>query len=319
MAAIEIVTYVLFVVFGAAFLWKGYQQTKMPIHLRWELYPLAGELKSRPWGGSYVEDLDWYKKPREHHSFAGEMSFFGKEVFFFREYFHSNRSLWYIVFPFHLGVFLLVAFFFLVVISAFTMMGGVEVAAGSSSAWGQLLYYVTMIVGIPALILATIGCLALLVRKIVDIDMRPYTRRAEYFNIVFVLAMFLTGLIAWAGWDIGFEGARQYMHSLLTYGSLGGVPSLGVASAVLLVVLLAYLPFTNMMHFFAKFFTYHKVRWDDRPNLRGGELETGIKALLEQPITWAAPHMQNLSCWADVSSGEMGASASPRVTRKGGE
>ncbi len=319
MTALEIVTYVLFGVFAAAFLWKGYQQSKMPMHLRWELYPLAGELKSRPWGGSYVEDLDWYKKPREEHSFAGEMAFFGKEVFFFKEYFRSNRSLWYIVYPFHLGVFLLVAFFFLVVIGALTMIGGVEVAAGSSSAWGVLLYYVTLIVGIPALILGTIGCVALLIRKLVDIDMRPYTRRAEYFNIVFVLATFVTGLLAWAVSDIGFEGARQFMHGLLTYGSLDGVPSLGVAHAMLLVLLLAYLPFTNMMHFFAKFFTYHQVRWDDRPNLRGGELERGIQALLEQPINWAAPHMQNLGRWADVATGDMGASTSPRVARKGGE
>ena len=318
MVALLIVTYVLFSIFAVAFLWKGYQQSKMPIHLRWELYPLAGE-KSRPWGGSYLEVPDWYKKPREHHSFAGEMAFLGKEVFFFREYFRRNRSLWYIVYPFHIGIILLVTFFFLVVIGALTTIGGVEVSAGSSNAWGLLLYYVTLIAGIPALILGTISCLALLIRKFVDPTMSPYTRRVEYFNIVFVLAMFLTGLLAWAVADRGFEIAREYMKSLLTFGSIEGLPSLSAAHAVLLVLLLAYLPFTNMMHFFAKFFTYHKVRWDDCPNVRGSAMERELKQLLEQQINWAAPHMQNLRRWVDVATEETGASPTPRVTRKGGE
>jgi nitrate reductase gamma subunit len=318
MVVLHVVTYVLFLIFALAFLWKGYQQSKMPIHLRWELYPLAGE-KGRPWGGSYLEEPDWYKKPREHHSFAGEMAFLGKEVFFFREYFRRNRSLWYIVYPFHIGIILLVTFFFLVLIGALTTIGGVEVSAASSNAWGLLIYYVTLIAGIPALILGTISCLALLVRKFVDPTMSPYTRRVEYFNIVFVLAMFLTGLLAWAVADRGFEIAREYMKSLLTFGSIDSLPSLSAAHAVLLTLLLAYLPFTNMMHFFAKFFTYHKVRWDDRPNVRGSAIERELKQLLEERINWAAPHMQSLKRWIDVAFEETRSSSTPRVTRKGGE
>ncbi len=318
MVAIQVAAYVFFAVFAVAFLWKGYQQSKMPIHLRWELYPLAGE-SSRPWGGSYLEDPDWHNKPREQHSFIGEMKFFGKEVFFFKEYFQSNRSLWYIVYPFHIGVFMFVGFFFLAVVGALTMIGGVEVSAESASAWGVLLHYVMLIVGATALVFGTVSCVALLIRKIVDPAMSPYTRRIEYFNIVFVLAVFATGLLAWAIVDPGFEVARQYMKSLLTAGSMEGMPSLAAAHALLLVLLLAYLPFTNMMHFFAKFFTFHKVRWDDTPNLRGSELERGLKPLLEQRINWAAPHMQNLGRWTDVATGDMGTSTSPRIARKGGE
>lgn len=279
---------------------------------------MAGE-KGRPWGGSYLEDSDWYKKPRERHSFIGEMKFLGKEVFFFKEYFQSNRSLWYIVYPFHIGVFLFVGFFFLVVAGALTMAGGVEVSAESASAWGVLLHYVTLIVGAAALVLGTVSCVALLVRKIVDPTMSPYTRRIEYFNIVFVLVVFATGLLAWAIVDPGFEVARQFMKGLLTASAVEGMPSLAAAHALLLVLLLAYLPFTNMMHFFAKYFAFHKVRWDDSPNLRGGDLERGLKPLLEQRINWAAPHMQNLNRWADVATGDMGTSTAPRVARKGGE
>ena len=318
MGVLQIVTYILAAVFVVAFSQKLIKYARMPIHLRWELYPLAGETE-RPWGGSYLEDPDWVVKPREKHSFVGEMKFLGKEVLFFKEYFHSNRSLWYIVYPFHIGIFLLVGFFFLVVVGALTMIGGVEVSAESSNVWGLLLHYITLIVGIPALILGAIGCLTLLIRKMVDPTMAPYTRRIEYFNIVFVLAVFASGLLAWAVADIGFEVAREYMKGLLTFGSIEGLRSLTATHAVLLVLLLAYLPFTNMMHFFAKFFTYHQVRWDDAPNFRGGDLERGLKPLLGQRINWAAPHMQNLNRWSDVATGDMGGTSAPRAVRKGGE
>ena len=32
---------------------------------------------------------------------------------------------------------------------------------------------------------------------------------------------------------------------------------------------LLYLPATRMVHFFSKYFTYHEVRWDDRPRETG--------------------------------------------------
>jgi len=105
MGALHVVTYVLAAVFVIFFVAKMYKYAKMPIHLRWELYPLVGETK-RPWGGSYLEEPDWWKKPHEEKSFIAEMKFMGQEIIFFKEYFHRNRSLWYIVFPFHIGVFL---------------------------------------------------------------------------------------------------------------------------------------------------------------------------------------------------------------------
>ena len=155
MGALQIVTYVLGAIFIIAFLSKGAKYARMPIHLRWELYPLAGEAK-RPWGGSYLEDSNWWTKAREEKSFAGEMTFLGKEVLFFKEYFHRNRSFWYIVYPFHIGIFLLVGFFALLLVDALTMVGGIAVSAESSNAWGLLIHYVTLIVGVAGLIFGAI-------------------------------------------------------------------------------------------------------------------------------------------------------------------
>ena len=316
MGALQVVTYILaagFIVFFAA---RMYKYAKMPIHLRWELYPIVGETK-RPWGGSYLEEPDWWEKPPEEKSFIAEMKFMGKEIIFFKEYFHRNRSLWYIVFPFHIGVFLFATFFVLLFIGALTMAGGIPVSEGSSNAWGLMIHYVTLIVGAAALITGAVACLALFIRKIVDPGMSTYTRRIEYFNILLVLAVFITGLLAWGVADPGFEIARGYMKSFITFNLIENLDSLVATHIILLALLLAYLPFTNIMHFFAKHFTYNAVRWEDAPNLRGSKLERNLAPLLQQRITWAAPHMQTISKWADIANEEIGESHAGRAARKG--
>lgn len=317
MGVLQIVTYVLAAAFVVVFTVKMMRYARMPTHLRWELYPLAGETK-RPWGGSYLEDPDWYNKPPEKKSFIGEMKFMGKEIIFFREYFHRNRSLWYIIQPFHVGIFLFVTFIALLFIGALTMQAGIAVSAETANAWGLLLYYVTLVVGAAGLIFGTIACLALFVRKIIDPEMSPYTRRIEYFNIFLVLAVFLTGLLAWAIADPGFETARGYMQSLITFNLIESMDAIIAVHIILLVLLLAYLPYTNIMHFFAKHFTFNKVRWDDAPNLRGSALERKLAPLLAMRITWAAPHMQTINRWSDIANEEIGESPTRHTTQKGG-
>ena len=46
-----------------------------------------------------------------------------------------------------------------------------------------------------------------------------------------------------------------------------------------------------MTHFFTKYFTYHSVRWEDSPNVSGGKMSKEIEKLLNQPVSWAAPHI----------------------------
>jgi len=40
--------------------------SRMPMHLRWELYPVAHEGGGRAaYGGSYLEESDWWQKKRQ--------------------------------------------------------------------------------------------------------------------------------------------------------------------------------------------------------------------------------------------------------------
>ena len=75
-------------------------------------------------------------------------------------------------------------------------------------------------------------------------------------------------------------------------------------SAILLALLVAYIPLTHMSHFVGKYFAYHSIRWADEPNLRGGKQEKVIHELLDQPVSWSAPHIQGdgKKTWLDVAT-----------------
>ena len=65
-----------------------------------------------------------------------------------------------------------------------------------------------------------------------------------------------------------------------------------------------YLPFTHMTHFVGKYFTYHKVRWEDSPNVKGSELERRIGEALGYRLTWSAPHIKTGGSWAEAATEE---------------
>ena len=55
-------------------------------------------------------------------------------------------------------------------------------------------------------------------------------------------------------------------------------------------------------HFVGKYFTYHKVRWQDEPNRRGSGIEKAILKALNTKQDWAAPHIKTGATWADAAT-----------------
>ena len=58
-----------------------------------------------------------------------------------------------------------------------------------------------------------------------------------------------------------------------------------------------------MTHMFGKYFTYHTVRWEDHPNMRGSKIEKAVIEALGHPLTWAAPHIKK-GTWAEAATEE---------------
>jgi len=313
-SGLQIATYVFCALIVTIFTAKVVKYTKISTHLRWELYPLAGE-RNRPWGGSYLEEPEWWTKPREGKNFFGELKFMGQEILFFREYYRLNRGYWYFVYPFHIGVSLFAGFCVLLFIGALTMLGDVAVSAESANIWGRLVYYATLITGGTGLVLSSLGCVGLFIRRKINKNLKPYTRRIESFNSLFVFSVFITGLLSWVLADHTFTTARAYVKNLITFSPTGNIEPLIGTHIILLLLILAYMPFTNMMHFLAKWFTYHKVRWDDAPNLRGGKIEKKLEPLLNQPLSWSSPHIQPSRYWSDLAQVPTTEEPAPRVRK----
>ncbi|HLC17115.1 MAG TPA: hypothetical protein VJL89_12905 [Thermodesulfovibrionia bacterium] len=76
--------------------------SSMPLHLRLELYPVDHEPKEkRIYGGSYLEEIDWVKKPA-HKSLLGELIGMGSEIFFLhRVKVHNPYKIWFFSIAMH--------------------------------------------------------------------------------------------------------------------------------------------------------------------------------------------------------------------------
>ncbi len=174
-------------------------------------------------------------------------------------------------------------------VGAVTLQLEGSAVSGSSTAWDGLIFYTTVGAGGLGLSLCLIGCTGLLFKRTVDPDMRLYAVPADYLNLIFTLIVLLAVCSAWCFYDQTFAVAREYAGSLIGLRpakQMNAVPSIAV---VLFSLFLAYLPFSLMRHGLAKYFTYHRVRWEDKPNLRGSEVEKQIVKLLDKRVTWSSP------------------------------
>jgi nitrate reductase gamma subunit len=299
-------SYLCLAVFVLAAVVRVYKQFTLPVHLRWELYPVKHEAGKRSeYGGSYMEESNWWEK-RRRRSLLNEAKFMIPEILLLRGVWEENRRLWKVSFPFHFGLYMLIGIFILLVIGALGMRFGVQIVPGGGV--GSFLYYLTILVGFVGLTLGTIGAAGLLFRRLSDPEMKKYSSFADYFNLVFLLSFFGVALLAWLFFDHAFDGSRGYIYSLLTFSGPTGESksSLGWLTIVLASLLTAYIPLTHMSHMFMKYFMYHWVRWEDEPNSKGSRVEAAILKNLGFKPSWAAPHIaaDGVKTWVDLATSE---------------
>jgi len=302
-----ILSYLCIFVFILATASLLYRQLTLPVHVRWELYPIQHERGARAaYGGSYLEELNWWEKKQEKSLF-NEFRYMLPEILFLRGLWKENRMLWWVSFPFHFGLYLMIATFGLLLLHALVILRSDDPAA-SSGIVQSLLDGLIVITGWTGLILGSIGGLGLLYRRMTDPELHNYSSVSDYFNLLFFLLFFLSGLVSLVG-DPLLEGAKGYAFGLMT----GGLPlngyapgqSLSGGAAIVSVSLLAaYIPLTHMSHMFMKYFLYHNVKWDDAPNRRGGRIEAAVMENLKLKPTWQAKHIETdgRKSWSELAS-----------------
>jgi len=299
-----VVTYAAAALFVVVVIARLMWWVKMPMHLRWELYPVAHEGKRAEWGGSYLEESEWWKKPR-HTDKIAEGRAMAAEILFLVALKEHNPKMWVRSFPFHFGLYMTIA------ATVVVLGGGVLTALLPDlmqGGLGSLVRLCVTVVGGLGMLFALLGGLGLLQRRLTDPALRDFTTVADLFNLLFFVVAFGLALATLLVVDLDATRVVAFAHRLVTFDlrpmtGTGAELWLPVGATVLLALLMAYIPLTHMSHFVAKYFAYHSIRWNDAPNLAGGPEEETIGKLLGQKISWAAPHIRGggTKTWVDAA------------------
>lgn len=252
---------------------KFAKYAKWSTHSRFDLYPIPKESGRGVYGGSFYEEDEWWTKERKVDH-AAEMIDVMKEMIFIRKLFISQRGMWVPSFMFHFGIYIMLAWSFCLFIPAFWPIDWVVA--------------VMSFVGILGFAMTTIGAAILLIQRITREDLRVFTTPEEYFNLIAILVVLITGIYCWMNYDV-FTVA----HQVLTLDAANIAPIV-LVHLVLMGALMIYVPISKMGHYAGKFFCFRSVFWDNNPNMVGSETEKKMKAAAAQPVTtkWSAPHCQ---------------------------
>ena len=305
---LHIVTYASILVFIVAVLLRFLRIRNYPVNLRWEIQPIPHEGARSKHGGTKMEETDWWTKEHKPDHVA-EIKFMIPEMLFLKALYEHNRKLWLRSFPFHFGLYILAGFIALLVLGAVVNLILADNFVGKDQGGLlALLAYVTAAAGFVGLLLALAGTVGLLHARLTDIDMRPNTNPSHIINLLLFLVVLTVALVALLATPGRFFELRAYIESILTFdiGKANAVPLLNL-TILLASLLIAYVPLTHMSHFFVKWFTWHKIRWDDEANVKGGRIEKMIQQALQYPVSWKADHIRGdgKKTWDDVATEEI--------------
>jgi nitrate reductase gamma subunit len=291
--------YAAIIIFFTAAAYRIVGYIRMPQHVRWELYPVAHEGKKASYGGGYLEETDWWNKPREKSRMA-ELKVMVPEILFLKAVWEHNRNLWYVTFPFHFGLYLCIGYIALLMIGAIALIIG----APADSIILAAIIALTNLFGPAGFILCISGAIGLLYKRMTDPDLKNYSTFEHYFNLGLFAATMLVALLTWFFADPGFTKSREIIMNLLLFKFNPIDSTLLTVQMLLISFVIAYIPLTHMSHLFMKYFLYHDIRWGDKPNIDSPTTNEKIGVVLNYPVTWSAPHIagHGKTTWAEVAT-----------------
>ncbi|MEW5720812.1 MAG: respiratory nitrate reductase subunit gamma [Chloroflexota bacterium] len=271
----------LFVIVSA---YKMYKIAAAPLNVRWEVYPVPHEEGARRhYGGSYMEEVGWAKKTRAG-SLIAEVVEMSTEIFLLqRVRKHNPYGVWLFSMAMHWGLYLGVGLLGLLVIENLIAL--------------PALALLTNIVGVVAFALGTLGALGLVVRRATDRNLSLYTTPLDYFNLFLLAAIFVLGLasVATAG---SFAAHRAYIGGVLRFQPTMAPPLVALTFLVFELFVI-YMPFSKLIHYFAKYFTYHSQLWDDAFKAKGSPTDKKVAEQLAYTAAWSAPHVVAGKSWLE--------------------
>jgi nitrate reductase gamma subunit len=297
---LTIFAYLAILIFIAVLLYRVIRIASQPLHLRWDLYPVPHEAGGKAkYGGSYFEESNWWLKSMKVNK-LGELSVMIPEILLLKGVWESNRSLWFWSWSFHTGLYAMI-------LTAATVIA--SLVFGPMTSFGQVLVSIGGIAAVFGFVLGTIGCFGMLVKRLFDEHLRPFTSIAAMFNLLFILFLFVSGLVAVieSGRADFIAQLHGFVTALINFSSTEMILPFVKVHIIACLLFAAYLPFTHMSHVVLKYFTYHDIRWNDQPNFKGSKIDRKINEYLGLKPTWAADHWKadGKKTWADIATEEV--------------
>jgi nitrate reductase gamma subunit len=270
-------------VFLIVTIYRAIALARLPVHLRWELAPIPHEKGKGKYGGSYLEEYEWWKK-RQQKSFFAPLRYMAVEILLLRGVWKHNRKLWPLTFAFHGGIYLVFAMLLLSILNAIFIITGVPASVL------DVFLAITSIVALAGYLLGGLGAISLILKRALDANLRSFNSVSKYFNLVFLAAVFASGAYSWLATPDFALTLSQFIKGLVTLDTNVTVTFPLSLHVILASLFFLYLPWTDMIHFVAKYFTYHEVKWNDSP--KDARMEKELQGLLAQPVSWSAEHIK---------------------------
>jgi len=291
----HVVTFSAIFIFLVLAVYRVIAITRLPVHLRWELAPIPHEKGKSKYGGSYLEEYEWWRKPRRR-SRLGPIAYMLREIFLFKGVWKNNRSFWPFAFLLHIGIYLFIITILLNIVNALLIITGVPASVI------KVFQDITSALALAGYLAGALGSAALILKRRLDADYRPFTTPAMYFKLGFLVAVFISGIWAWSAVPDYASRTGGFVKDLFTLdGGITAAPAL-TAHIIITLLFIVYLPLTDMFHFIAKYFTHHAVRWNDEP--MDEKMDKKMVGLIDGPVGWSAPHAGTGKSWAEIAAGK---------------
>ncbi len=278
---------------------RTFRIMKLPLHLRWELAPIPHEKGKNQYGGSYLEEYEWWNR-RRSVSHAAPLIYMAKEIFLLSAVRKNNGGLWPFAFCLHMGIYLTAV---TVILHA---LGAVSIISASFQELLMPISEAATLSSLAGYLLGMFGSFGLLFKRIFNEDLNAFSSFSKYFNLCFLAVVFMTGGFAWLLSENFTSEAMIFVKDLFAFDAGIDISAVTALHLSVLLLFLIYLPFTDMIHPVIKYFTYHDIRWNDAP--QSGNMEKAVGKLLAQPVVWSAAHIKadGKSNWVDITTAENG-------------
>jgi len=301
MIILYLFTYFAILLFVVMVISRILKYANTPVHVRWELYPVAHEPDRNKYGGSHYEETGFWKHKAKKDHLAELWAMF-EEIIFLKGVYLHNKKLWYFSFPFHLGLYLITGTFLLLIISVILNLFSLININDIQSTVDYFFHYLTILFGYAGLILTFIGCIGLIIQRATDKKFKFYNTPMEFINLFFILVLVISISVTLIFSSSSLFLSKEFVKNLITFNWVDISDVFFILNVILISLFLLYFPITRMMHLFAKYFTYHDVRWEDEQNVKGSKLEKKVKEALNFGVSWSAPHMKTGKTWAEVAT-----------------